>query len=483
MVWMDLGIIEGLPEPSQWNIMAQNNNRNGLRVFLIIYLIASWFLFQNFIGKQPPSPDEKQSLLTQARTLDAEGRKTDNNTPEAERVKKLEQAIKKYEDFYNKNQKSPEGLQARFEEINVYDYLANLQKKSGTHWYDQAEMRLKDMEKKLHGVVGSVELERSGNRTKEPEQDLGKLATTRLNELRAARDVVNAQKPTFKVLDFLVKMTGKQSGFSYFFALLLVVVVLKGLTFPFQKKQYKYQQDMMRVQPLIKEAQEQYKNRPPDELNKRIFQIYKEENVNIAGGCLPMLVLMFVLFPVFWMVRDYEYQFTNATFLWIGSEYSKQVWWLGDNLAQFDVPLFVIYLLSTMLYSLLQPKPADPQQAQQQKMMLYMMPIMFGFFMWSGQWSSAFMLYWLILNVVSMYQSWVLMKQYGLTGMGGAAPAGPSGSGPSGTTGTTGTGAGAAPALQPMKGVHTPKQNNGGGSSRTATDPLARARPKGSRRR
>ncbi len=463
----------------------QNSNRNSLRIFLIIYLIGSWFLFQNILNRQPAGPEQTQSILAQAQALDAEGRKADANVPEADRVKKLEDAIKKYEQFYEQNPKSPEGYQARFNEINIYDYLANLQKRSGTHWYDQAEARLKDMEKKFHGVTGSVEIERAGERTRVENVDLGELATTRLNELRAGRDVVNSDKPTYKVLDFLVNVTGRQAGFSYFFALALVVVVLKAITFPFQKKQYKYQQDMMRVAPLIREIQESMKGRPPDEVNRRVFQVYKENNVNIAGGCLPMLVLMFVLFPVFWMVRDYEYQFTNATFLWIGSEYSKQVWWLGDNLAQFDVPLFVIYLLSTVLYSLLQPKPADPQQAQQQKMMLIMMPAMFGVFMWMGQWSSAFMLYWLVLNVVSMYQSWVLMKQFGLIAQGSSAT-------PGATPPLAGAGAGggtvvmpqaAENPLKPMQGVHTPKQNNGNSGQRTPQDPLGRARPKGSRRR
>lgn len=415
-----------------------------MTIQMILITMVSYLLMMQFMRPQPPAA-AVQSVLQQAQQLEKEGRESGPNIAVADRVKKLDQAAQKYEAFYNQNKSTPEGMQARFQQVNVFEYLANLEgKKAGTHWYDRAEQVLKDMEHALNAKTGTVNIERNGEVT----PFTGKLteaATTRLNEIRAARDVANRDKITYKVLDFFVKITSAAGSYSYFLALLIIVVVLKGLSFPFQKKQYKYTQDMMRIQPLVKEVQEKMKDRPQEEVNKRIMQVYKENDVNIAAGCLPMLVMMFVLLPVFWMVRDYEYQFVNGHFLWIGSEFSKQYWWIGKNLAQFDVPLFVLYLVSTMGFSLMQPKPADPQQAQQQKIMMFMMPLMFGFFMWQGQWSSAFMLYWLVLNIVSMYQSWLLMRHF---------PATPGGAGGPGTPAPV-TDPAPTGRLEPMKGVHT----------------------------
>lgn len=464
-----------------------------LAPLLVLYaLFFGWWFF--FAPKGPQTPAAVQNKWDQAQALEKEGKTADPNLALADRVKKLNEAISRYEEFYNANKESPDpaqrsrARQARFNEVNLLDYLAVLEgKKAGTHWYDQAELKLKDMEKAFHGKVDKVVLEKhrlDGAKIvadrRVYEGDLSLLATERLNEIRAERDVVNQGKVLYRVLGFLVNLCGgnKAPHVSYWLALLLVVVVIKLATYPLLRRQYKSQKDMARVAPLIKEAQERMKQegRPQDEISREIFRIYRENNVNLMGGCLPTLVLMFALFPVFFMIKEFEYQFTHGTFFWIGSDYARTVWWMADNLAQFDVILFVTYTASMILYSLIQPKPTDPQQAQMQKMMLWMMPVMVGWFMWQYQWSSAFMLYWLFLNLVSMIQSWMLMRQFGLASTM-----------PAGTEGKKETAP--PPPLTPMKKVHTesPAARKNGRNGRPGPNGLppapGRVRPKGASRK
>ena len=450
----------------------QGRPRNMLPL-AIIYLITTFIFFQ-FIWKPQATPDQAKPLLEQARTLEAEGRADNPGVSQADRIKKLDQAQQKYEQFYQANKNTPEGWEARFKSINVFDYLATKLQTGDNHWFDQAEQRLKDMEKSLHGKTGTVTLEISGE-TVQRTGDLGRVATERLDMIRAARDVRNRSHWDYQAMNAVVQLFGGRSNpaLSYFLALLLIVMVLKTVAWPFQKQQYKYMKDMARVQPLVKEMQEKMKGRPQEEVSRRMMEIYKENNVSLAGGCLPILVQMVTLYPVYFMVRAYEYQFTNAKFLWIGSPASLKSPWLADNLAQFDVPLFVIYLVSMAGYSLLQPRPTDPQQAQTQKIMMIMMPVMFGVMMWMYQWSSAFVLYWLILNAISSFQSWLLLKQYGLNTPGAGASGSSSGGG-----GTPVPVSAPAGPVKPMEGVRGKKDPN---KRRPATTVPARMRPRGGR--
>ena len=170
---------------------------------------------------------------------------------------------------------------------------------------------------------------------------------------------------------------------------------------------------MQRIAPKMKEVQEKLKGRPADEINREVMALYKKEGVSPAAGCVPMVLQMAVLIPLYSMIRMYEYQFRHGSFLWIGSALSHQYpRFLATSLAVPDVPLLLLYLVSMFLTSRLQPAAADPQQAQQQKMMAYVMPVMFGYMTWLYAWPSAFTFYWLIMNAVSTWQQWHVLEPW-----------------------------------------------------------------------
>ncbi len=447
--------------------MAQQPQKNSASRWINLFITYAIFLviFNFFFLRNQKPPAPTVPLLQQAQQLENEGRHPAPNVSKADWVKKLEQASQKYEEFYNQNKNNPDGWKARFAQVNIYDYLTTVDGKSvNTHWFDLSEQKLKDMEQALHGKVGTVTIEESGQ-SREQTQDLGDLASERLAHIQAARDTVNSRQPWWHILDFFVGLTGRNPNYSYFLALLIIVVVLKAATYPFQKKQFQYSRDMLRIQPKIKELQEKMKERPAEEMQRRMMQLYKEENVNLAGGCLPMAGMMVVLWPMFFMVRAYEYQFSHAHFLWVGSPLSHQVWWMATSLAKFDLPLFIIYLVSMAGYTFLQPPPPDPQQAQQMKIMGLTTPLIFGWFMYQQKWSSAFMLYWLILNIVSMYQSWRLNRHFGPP----SAPA----AGSAGSGGGSRTPLVPATPLEPMKGMQPrrPVKSKRNGRASGGVDP------------
>ncbi|MEN6371145.1 MAG: YidC/Oxa1 family membrane protein insertase [Armatimonadota bacterium] len=224
-------------------------------------------------------------------------------------------------------------------------------------------------------------------------------------------DSQNRGKVLYKIMDSLVLVTGRIPWFSYWFAIILLTVIVKILITPLTKAQFKGMKDMQRIQPLVKELQEKYKD-DQRVLGEKMMKLYKDEGVNPLAGCLPILIQMPILILVYTMIRYYEQRFANGTFLWIGWHsvshllsvpiMSRPVWITAANLAQPDLILLVLYTISMVISQRI--SIVDPTQAEQQKAMSIMMPVMFFFII--GYLPSAFVLYWLTFNILQTWQQY-----------------------------------------------------------------------------
>lgn len=262
-----------------------------------------------------------------------------------------------------------------------------------------------------------------------------------LPALEAEWDRRNAHDWRYQIIDGLVKMTGANPGFSYWFALMLIAIIAKGLTFPLMLRTYKSQREMQKVAPLVKELQEKYKGKP--ELNEKMMALYREHKINPFASCVPMLIQLPFLIGVYQSIQMYEYHFAFGKFLWIGSHLaSLYPAYLAPDLARFDVPLLLIYAASNYLTMRLTPQP-DPAQAQQQKTMSVMMTGMMIFLFLQYRWSAAFIFYWLIMNFISAAQSYYYVykpNKVKLAGGGGSTFGGNPPSSASGTSASNGVG-------------------------------------------
>jgi len=213
------------------------------------------------------------------------------------------------------------------------------------------------------------------------------------------------ERISYRVIDSMVQMTGRQKGFSYWFALLLIAFIVKGVTFPLTMKMYKSQREMQRLQPAMKALQEKYKD-DQQELQKKIMAFYKEHGVNPFSSCFPMLIQFPFMIWIYNTIRLYEFHFSQGTFLWVNPTTARlSPEYIAANLGMFDFTLLVIYTASMYLTMKLTPA-TDPQAAQQQKSMSIMTTGMMFFFFIKYRWSAAFVFYWLILNILSAAQSY-----------------------------------------------------------------------------
>ena len=128
-------------------------------------------------------------------------------------------------------------------------------------------------------------------------------------------------------------------------AILLLSIVIKVALTPLTKKSFRSMREMQKLQPLMKDLQQRYRDKP-QELQKRTMELYQEHGVNPLSGCLPMLLQMPIIILLWRAIALYQYPLSQESFLWIKS------------LAVADVPLALIYAASLYASSKLTMMPA-----------------------------------------------------------------------------------------------------------------------------
>ncbi len=342
----------------------------------LITMIAMMLAFYYILPRtQPKAPPKPAGVMLQQAESQAGKAGTDE--------KKLKAAVGAYDKVIGAHKGTEQAAEAKLRTAIIYETKLNNHNKA-VQTYQSV---IKEFKNKHYAAAT--------------------IATTRLDKLRLATDIKNRPHPLYRFMDFFVALTGRNQAFSYFFALVLVTLIFKLMVTPLTHAQFKSMREMQKIQPFVKELQEKYKG-DQKKIGEETMALYKEHGVNPFSSCLPLLVQMPVLYMLYWMVRLYEYQFVQAHFLWIGSGLAhKYPGIVGGNLAEPDIPLLVLYTISMIVSQRM--TVMDPSQAQQQKMMAYTMPVLFAFIFYS--FPAAFMLYWLVFNIISTTQQFLIMKK------------------------------------------------------------------------
>ncbi len=204
---------------------------------------------------------------------------------------------------------------------------------------------------------------------------------------------------------------------SYGWTMVLLAFCVRALLWPLANQQFKSMAEMQKVQPLAKALQAKYKGNP-QELQAATMALYKEHGVNPLAGCFPLLIQLPILMGLYWAINSQLDKFRSEGWLWIGSGISHQFPAIfATSLAELDIPLFVLYVISMFIsVKFGSPPSSDPQQAQTQKIMAIVSPAMIAYFGWKYHWASALIIYWLALNAFTLAQQMYMYRKYGIIG-------------------------------------------------------------------
>ncbi|NLP30468.1 MAG: membrane protein insertase YidC [Clostridiales bacterium] len=194
---------------------------------------------------------------------------------------------------------------------------------------------------------------------------------------------------------------------NYGIALIVFTILIRACLFPVYNSQIKNSAKLKEFQPKMQELQRKYAN-DKETLNIKMMELYKEENFNPAGGCLPLLIQMPIILAFFVLIRNpiafmsdpQMLMAVHESFLWI-PDLSQPDPWILPILA--GLATFFSFSMTQTMAS-----PDVGGTAGMMKMMRFFFPIMI---VWMGRaFPSALTLYWFIGTLFMIGQTLLMNK-------------------------------------------------------------------------
>ena len=195
-------------------------------------------------------------------------------------------------------------------------------------------------------------------------------------------------RPMLAMLKFFYRLSG-----NWGIAIILLTIFVKLVTFYPTQRTLLSAKKMQRLAPKIAALRKKYGN-DKQKLGVETMNLYKAHGVSPFGGCLPSLIQMPIWIALF-STLNYAVELHRSSFLYIADLSAKDPYYATPLLM--GVVMFLQMRMS--------PAGADPQQ---QKMMAFMMPIMFtGFSLFLPAGLSTYTLTSYLLGILQqLYVNW-----------------------------------------------------------------------------
>ncbi|MBO4643076.1 MAG: membrane protein insertase YidC [Alphaproteobacteria bacterium] len=212
-------------------------------------------------------------------------------------------------------------------------------------------------------------------------------------------------KPFFFILSWFNSLFGNMGLAILFFAFLLRLAM-----FPIANKSFKNMAKMKELQPKMEKLRERY-GEDKMRLNQEIMELYRQNNVNPASGCLPMLIQIPVFFSLY-KVLYISLELRQAPFYgWIHDLSAPDPSSVFTLFGYLDWPVPSVLnigvwpvAMGLTMWIQQQMSPKTPDRTQ--NLILMLMPVMMTFLL--GHLASGLVIYWTWSNLLSMAQQYAL---------------------------------------------------------------------------
>jgi len=257
---------------------------------------------------------------------------------------------------------------------------------------------------------------------------------------------MNPLTPIETVLTELLEWLHGSVGLTWAWAIIVLTLLVRIVLVPLTVKQIRSMQHLQQHAPELKALQQKYKG-DRQKMNEEVMKFYRENSINPAASCLPILVQIPIFISLYYVLRDFEKDVLNVKYP--GSD----VGWLNvvpnitDNITSHwsGWLLVVIYVVSQLASIISMPMP-DPRQ----KWIMLALPFVFILFIVNATFPVGLLLYWVTTNLWTVGQGLVTRRMFPKPP---PPPKRTSRTAPKEAVEPAGDGKGAAKAVQPSRGT------------------------------
>jgi YidC/Oxa1 family membrane protein insertase len=197
--------------------------------------------------------------------------------------------------------------------------------------------------------------------------------------------------PLFSFLNYLFHLTG-----NWGWAIVLLTITVRVILFPLSAKGMMSMHKLKILSPQIKELQAKYKGNP-QQLQVKMMELYKKHGANPLGGCLPFILQIPVFFAIYRVL-------VNAI------EIKGAQWFYINDLSLMDPYYVMPILMGVSMFVQQRITPSNITDPMQEKIFKYL-PVIFTIFFFT--FPAGLVLYWLVNNILSIVQQYIINKKLG----------------------------------------------------------------------
>jgi YidC/Oxa1 family membrane protein insertase len=214
-------------------------------------------------------------------------------------------------------------------------------------------------------------------------------------------------EPIERPLTWLLEWIHSAIGLPWAWAIIALTILVRIALVPLTVKQIRSMQHLQQHAPELKAIQQKYKG-DRQRMNEEVMKFYRENQINPAASCLPILVQIPIFISLYYVLRDFERdvfpKYPGSDLGWLNVVPN-----ITDNITDHwsGWLLVTIYVASQLASILFTPMP-DPRQ----KWIMVGLPFIFILFIVNATFPVGLLLYWVTTNLWTVGQGIITRRMF-----------------------------------------------------------------------